>query len=39
MNIVYMQGANHADALSRRLDLKNSLQKLQPLRKWTNDEA
>jgi hypothetical protein len=40
MDIVYKKGAvNHADALSRRLDLKDSLQKLQMLRDWTNDEA
>jgi hypothetical protein len=33
MDIVYMKGeVNHADALSRRLDLKDSLQKLQALR-------
>jgi hypothetical protein len=40
MEIVYKKGAvNHADALSRRPDLKDSLQKLQLLRDWTNDEA
>jgi hypothetical protein len=40
MGIVYKKGAiNHADALSRRLDLKDSLQKMQLLRYWTNDEA
>jgi hypothetical protein len=40
MDIVYKKGAiNHADALSRRPDLKDSLQKLQLLRDWTNDEA
>jgi hypothetical protein len=33
MDIVYKKGAvNHADALSRRHDLKDSLQKLQLLR-------
>jgi hypothetical protein len=40
MDIVYKKGAvNHADALSRRPDVKDSLQKLQMLRDWTNDEA
>jgi hypothetical protein len=40
MDIVYKKGAvNHVDALSRRPDLKDSLQKLQLLRDWTNDEA
>jgi hypothetical protein len=40
MDIVYKEGAlNHADALSRRLDLKDLSQKLQQLREWTNDEA
>jgi hypothetical protein len=40
MDIVYKKGAvNHADALSRRPDLKDSLQKLQRFRDWTNDEA
>jgi hypothetical protein len=40
MDIVYKKGAvDHADALSRRSDLKDSLQKLQLLRDWTNDEA
>jgi hypothetical protein len=40
MDLVYKKGAvNHADALSRRPDLKDSLQKLQMLREWTNDEA
>jgi hypothetical protein len=40
MDSVYKKGAiNHADALSRRSDLKDSLQKLQLLRDWTNDEA
>jgi hypothetical protein len=40
MDIVYKEGAvNHADALSRRPDLKDSLQKVQMLRDWTNDEA
>jgi hypothetical protein len=39
-DIVYKKGAvNHADALSRRPDLKDSLQKLQMLGDWTNDEA
>jgi hypothetical protein len=40
VDIVYKKGVvNHADALPRRLDMKNSLQKLQLLRDWTNDEA
>jgi hypothetical protein len=40
MDIVYKKGAvNHADARSRRPDLKDSLQKLQLLRDWANDEA
>jgi hypothetical protein len=40
MDIVYKKGAlNHADDMSRRLDIKDSLQKLQVLRDWTNDEA
>jgi hypothetical protein len=40
MDIVYKKGAvNHADALSRRHDMKDSLQKLQLLRDCTNDEA
>jgi hypothetical protein len=40
MDIVNKKGAfNHADALSRRPDLKDSLHKLQPLRDRTNDEA
>jgi hypothetical protein len=40
MDIVYKKGAvNHANALSRRPDLKDSLQKLQMLLDWTNDEA
>jgi nitrite reductase/ring-hydroxylating ferredoxin subunit len=40
MDIVYKKGAiNHADALSRRPDLKDSLRKLQLLRNCTNDEA
>jgi hypothetical protein len=40
MDIVYKKGAfNHADALSRRPYQKDSLQKLQLLRDWTNDEA
>jgi hypothetical protein len=40
MDIVYKKGAfNHADALSRRPDVKDSLEKLQLLRDWTNDEA
>jgi hypothetical protein len=40
MDIVYKKGAvNHADALSRRPHLKDSLQKLQLLRNWTNDEG
>jgi hypothetical protein len=40
MDIVYKKGAvNHANALSRRLDMKDSLQKLQLLQDWTNDEA
>jgi hypothetical protein len=40
MDIVYNKGeVNHVDALSRRPDLKDSLQKLQLLRDWTNDEA
>jgi hypothetical protein len=40
MDIVYKKGAiNHVDALSRRLDVKDSLQKLEMLRDWTNDEA
>jgi hypothetical protein len=39
MDIVYKKGAvNHANALSRRLDLKVSLHKLQLLRDWTNNE-
>jgi hypothetical protein len=40
MDIVYKKGAvNHADALSRLRDLKDSLHKLQLLRDWTSDEA
>jgi hypothetical protein len=40
MDIVYKKGAiNHSGALSRRFDLKDSLQKLQLLRDWTDDEA
>jgi hypothetical protein len=40
MDIVYKKGAvNHANAMSRRLDLKVSLHKLQLLRDWTNNEA
>jgi hypothetical protein len=40
MDIVYKKGVvNHADALSRRPDMKDSLHKLQLLRDWTNDEA
>jgi hypothetical protein len=40
MDIVYKKGAvNHADAMSRRPSLKDSLPKLQLLRDWTNDEA
>jgi hypothetical protein len=40
MDIVYKKGVvNHVDDLSRRPDLKDSLQKLQLLRDWTNDEA
>jgi hypothetical protein len=40
MDIVYKKGAiNHANALSRRHDPKDSLHKLQMLRDWTNDEA
>jgi hypothetical protein len=40
MDIVYKNGAiNHSDAMSRRFDLNNSLQKLQLLRDWTDDEA
>jgi hypothetical protein len=40
MDIVFEKGAvSHVDALSRRPDVKNSLQKLQMLRCWTNDEA
>jgi hypothetical protein len=39
MDIVYKKGAvNHVDALSRRPDMKDSLQKLQMTRDWTNDE-
>jgi hypothetical protein len=39
-DIAYKKGAiNHPDALSRRRDMTNSLQKLQLLRDWTNDEA
>jgi hypothetical protein len=40
MDIVYKKGVvNHADAMSRRLDVKDSLNKLQLLRDWTNDDA
>jgi hypothetical protein len=40
MDIVYKMGpVNHADVVSCRLDLKDSLHKLQLLRDWTNDEA
>jgi hypothetical protein len=40
MDIVYKKGAvNHANALSRRHDVKDSLLKLQLLRDWTNDEV
>jgi hypothetical protein len=40
MDIVYKKGAvNLANALSRRPELNDSLQKLQLLRDWTNDEA
>jgi hypothetical protein len=40
IDIVYKKGGvNHANALSRRPDLKDSLKKLQLLRDWTNDEA
>jgi hypothetical protein len=40
MDIVYKKGeVNHADALSRRPYLKDSLQKPQLLRDWGNDEA
>jgi hypothetical protein len=40
MDIVYKKGAvNHADALTRRPNLKDSLHKLKLLREWTNDEA
>jgi hypothetical protein len=40
MDIVYKKGAfNHADALSRRLDMKDLLHKLQMLCDWTNDEG
>jgi hypothetical protein len=40
MDIVYKKGAvNHANALSRRPDMKDSLHQLQLLRDWTNDEA
>jgi hypothetical protein len=40
MDIVFKKGAvNHADALSRRPHMKDSLQMLQMLRDWTNDEA
>jgi hypothetical protein len=40
MDIVYKKGAfNHANALFRRLDLKDSLDRLELLRDWTNDEA
>jgi hypothetical protein len=40
MNIVYKEGAgNRANAMSRRLDMKDSLQKLQLLRDWTKYEA
>jgi hypothetical protein len=40
MDIVYKKGAvNDAEALSRRPDMKNSLQKMQMFRDWTNDEA
>jgi hypothetical protein len=40
MDIVYKKGAiNHANALSGRPDLKDSLHKRQLLRDWTNDEA
>ena len=39
MDIVYKKGAvNHADALSRRPDLKDALDKLRLLDDWTNDE-
>jgi hypothetical protein len=40
MDIVYKKGAvNHAYALSRRLNLKDSLQKMHMLRDWTIDEG
>jgi hypothetical protein len=40
MDIVNKQEAvNRVDALSRRIDLKDSLQKLNLLRDWTIDEA
>jgi hypothetical protein len=40
MDIVYKKGGvNHADALSRRPDMEDSLHKMQLLRDWTNDEA
>eukprot|EP00873_Tetraselmis_striata_P033022 jgi/Tetstr1/453286/TSEL_040278.t1 len=40
MDIVYKRGAaNHADALSRRPDLKDALQKLDLLNNWSEDEA
>jgi hypothetical protein len=40
MDIVYKKGAvNHAYAMSHRSYMKDSLQKLQLLRDWTNDEA
>jgi hypothetical protein len=40
MDIVCKKGVvNHADAMSRRLDVKDSLKKLQLLRDWTNDDA
>eukprot|EP00873_Tetraselmis_striata_P013167 jgi/Tetstr1/433431/TSEL_022705.t1 len=40
MDIVYKRGdANHADALSRRPDLKDALQKLELLNNWSEDEA
>jgi threonyl-tRNA synthetase len=40
MDIVYKRGAlNQADALSRRPDLRDSLQKLRLKEDWTTDEA
>ena len=40
MDIVYKRGAqNQADALSRRADLRDNLQKLRLLEDWTSDEA